>query len=182
MPQFIAFLRAINVGGHTVKMERLRHLFESLEFTNVETFIASGNVIFETSSQNTKALETQIETMLNDNLGYEVATFITTPTEVAAVATYQPFSEKEIATAQALNVGFISDDLDQPAQERLMALKTNIDDFHVHNRVIYWVCQKKQSESTFSNAVFEKTLKQKSTWRGINTIKRLAAKYPPSPK
>ena len=52
MPRFIAFLRAINVGGHNVKMEELRVLFESLGFTNVETFIASGNVIFEADSEN----------------------------------------------------------------------------------------------------------------------------------
>jgi uncharacterized protein (DUF1697 family) len=47
MNKHIAFLRAINVGGHTVKMDTLRQLFESLGFTNVETFLASGNVIFE---------------------------------------------------------------------------------------------------------------------------------------
>ena len=47
MPRYITFLRAINVGGHTVKMDRLREIFESLGFANVETFIASGNVVFE---------------------------------------------------------------------------------------------------------------------------------------
>ena len=46
MPRLVAFLRAINVGGHTVTMAHLRGLFEDLGFTNVETFIASGNVIF----------------------------------------------------------------------------------------------------------------------------------------
>ena len=45
MPKYVALLRAINVGGHTVKMDRLRRLFEELGFKNVETFIASGNVI-----------------------------------------------------------------------------------------------------------------------------------------
>ncbi len=45
MPKYIAFLRAINVGGHTVKMDYLRVLFETLGFSDVETFIASGNVI-----------------------------------------------------------------------------------------------------------------------------------------
>jgi uncharacterized protein (DUF1697 family) len=45
-PRLIAFLRAINVGGHVVKMEALRRIFESLDFADVETFIASGNVIF----------------------------------------------------------------------------------------------------------------------------------------
>jgi uncharacterized protein (DUF1697 family) len=48
MPKYIAFLRAINVGGHIVKMKDLRELFGSLGFTGVETVLASGNVVFET--------------------------------------------------------------------------------------------------------------------------------------
>jgi len=47
MPRCVAFLRAINVGGRTVKMDYLRSLFEDLGFADVETFIASGNVVFE---------------------------------------------------------------------------------------------------------------------------------------
>ena len=50
MPRFIAFLRAINVGGHNVTMKELRGLFEALGLKSVETFIASGNVIFESRS------------------------------------------------------------------------------------------------------------------------------------
>ncbi len=46
MPTYVAFLRAINVGGHNVKMEVLRALFEAQGYADVATFIASGNVIF----------------------------------------------------------------------------------------------------------------------------------------
>jgi len=60
MPKFIAFLRAINVGGHVVKMDQLRRFFEALGFANVETFIASGNVIFESKSKDPAALQRQI--------------------------------------------------------------------------------------------------------------------------
>ena len=59
--RYVAFLRAINVGGHTVRMEALRREFESLGATNVETFIASGNVIFDTARRNAAALERAIE-------------------------------------------------------------------------------------------------------------------------
>ena len=45
--RYAAFLRAINVGGHVVKMDQLRRLFESLGFSDVETFIASGNVFLK---------------------------------------------------------------------------------------------------------------------------------------
>ena len=81
MPRYIAFLRAINVGGHTVKMDRLRQIFDSLGFSNVETFLASGNVVFETTAQDTAALETRITAGLRAALGYEVATFLRTPAE-----------------------------------------------------------------------------------------------------
>ena len=47
MPRRIAFLRAINVGGHVVKMDHLRKLLTSFGLENVETVIASGNVVFD---------------------------------------------------------------------------------------------------------------------------------------
>lgn len=177
MSKYIAFLRAINVGGHTVRMEHLCSLFESLGFANVETFIASGNVIFDSKSKNTKSLEKKIETHLHESLGYEVATFIRTEKEIKNVAEHKPFSAEDLETAGALNVAFLKEDLDKDATEALMKLKTDIDDFHVNGREIYWLCKVRQSDSKFSNAVFEKTLKAKATFRGINTIKRLAAKY-----
>src|SRR2546426_4439388 len=92
MPKYVAFLRAINVGGHTVKMDHLRLLFEALGFSNVETFIASGNVIFDSKSKNTKALEEKIEGCLYETLGYPVSTFIRSTVEVATIANYKPFN------------------------------------------------------------------------------------------
>ena len=62
MTRYIAFLRAINVGGHTVKMAELKRLFEALGFTNVETFIASGNVIFDSSAKKDSGAGTQDRT------------------------------------------------------------------------------------------------------------------------
>lgn len=175
--RFIAFLRAINVGGHTVKMDHLRQLFEASGFSGVETFIASGNVVFESHSTDTRSLEKIIESLLREALGYEVATFIRTESELADIANYKPFTQSELVTAAALNVAFLSDALDEEGRRKLMALKTEIDDFHVHEREIYWLCRKKQSESTFSNAVLEKTIGKRSTLRGVNTIKKMAAKY-----
>jgi len=179
MPRYIAFLRAINVGGHTVKMEALQALFESLGHSRVETFIASGNVIFETKSGNTQALQKRIEDLLRKSLGYDVATFIRTDAEVANIAGYRPFVDSALKSARALNVAFLDGPLPGEAQKALMRLKTNVDDFHVHGREAYWLCRKKQSESAFSNAVFERALKIQTTFRGFNTVVRLAAKYPP---
>jgi len=180
MPKYIAFLRAINVGGHTVKMEQLRGLFESLGFSKVETFIASGNVIFEAKSKDAKATEKMIEKKLKEALGYEVATFIRTDAELKEIANYKPFKQSALDSATALNIAFLAEPLDSNLKQKLMAMKTGIDDFHVHEREIYWLCLKKQSESTFSNAVLEKSIGRKSTLRGANTVRKLAEKYPPS--
>jgi uncharacterized protein (DUF1697 family) len=177
MPRYIAFLRAINVGGHTVKMDVLRQLFEALGFSNVETFIASGNVVFTTSAKNTRTLEKKIEQQLRAALGYEVATFIRTEAELAAIAKHQPFSPAQMESATAFNIAFLAETLDAASQKKVLALKTDIDDFHVQGREMYWLSRQKQSESTFSNAVLEKTIGKPSTIRGVNTIQKMAAKY-----
>jgi uncharacterized protein (DUF1697 family) len=180
MSRYIAFLRAINVGGHNVKMEELRALFESLGFSNVETFIASGNVIFEAEPENDRELQKQIESHLHKSLGYEVATFLRTTAEIGKIACYKPFDEAKLQSAQALNVAFLAEPLSDETQKALMGLGTEIDEFHIHERELYWLCKKKQSESTFSNALFERKLKVQTTFRGWNTVLKLAAKYSPS--
>ena len=180
MPRLIAFLRAINVGGHTVTMDKLRQEFETLGLMEVETFIASGNVIFTPRSLDVVTLEKKIEARLCASLGYEVATFVRTDAEVAAIARYQPFKAAQIDGAGAFCVGFLQCPLDAAGARALMTFRTEIDDFHTKGREIYWLCRKRQSESTFSNANMERKLKIRSTFRGINTVVRLAAKHGPS--
>lgn len=60
----------------------------------------------------------------------------------------------------------------------LLRLRTDIDDLHVHGSELYWICRKSQSKSKISNAVFERTLRVKATFRGMGTMEKLAAKYP----
>jgi uncharacterized protein (DUF1697 family) len=177
MPRLIAFLRAINVGGHIVTMDRLRQEFEALGLREVETFIASGNVIFTPRSLDVVALEKKIEARLRASLGYEVATFVRTDAEVAAIARYQPFKAARIDGAGAFCVGFLEQPLDAAGVRTLMTFRTEIDDFHTKGREVYWLCRKRQSESAFSNANLERKLKIRSTFRGINTVVRLAAKH-----
>jgi len=182
MPRLIAFLRAINVGGHTVTMAQLRKEFEALDLKEVETFIASGNVIFTSRSRDLAALEKRIEARLRASFGFEVATFVRTDAEVAALAKYRPFDAAQFANAGegAFCVGFLDRTLDKAAERALMAFKTDIDDFHTKGREVFWLCKKRQSESTFSNTNMERALKVRATFRGMNTVVRLAAKYRPS--
>ncbi len=173
MPQFVAFLRAINVGGRNVTMAALRSHFEELGLSQVETFIASGNVLFESKARNTTALEKKIEDHLETVLGYEVSTFVRSAAEVAAVAKTRPFTEAQMNAAAAFNVAFLTKPVEAKALERF---QTDIDDFRAEGREVYWLCRQKQSESTFSNKVFEKALGVRATFRGLNTVEKLAAK------
>jgi len=180
MTRQIAFLRAINVGGRNVSMSVLKREFERLGLREVDSFIASGNIIFKADGRPVEALAHRIETGLRAALGYDVDAFIRSEAEVAAIARYRPFSAAAMARATALNVGFLTAPLPPPARRTLQALATEIDAFHAHDREIYWMCQQKQSESTFSNAIMERALKVRATFRGINTITRLAARLAPA--
>src|SRR5215467_1336756 len=100
MPQLFAFLRAINAGpGRVVRMKVLRHAFESLGFSGVETFLKSGNVIFETRARDAGTLKKKIERRLHQALGYKVPVLIRTHAEVNKIAALEPFKKSEIRGA-----------------------------------------------------------------------------------
>lgn len=180
--RYVAFLRAINVGGHTVKMDVLRKLFERLGFRNVETFIASGNVIFETPAGNLQQLEEQIARHLQNALGYEVTTFIRTSVELAEIAAFQPFDAAEIETpGTSLFVVFLPAPLSDRVQRQLRSFRTEADDFRVRGREIFWLSRASTAESPFARPLLGKTLGVPATVRNIKTVRKLSAKYPASP-
>lgn len=175
----MAFLRAINVGGRTVKMDRLRKCFQSMGLDKVETFIASGNVVFESPIAATRALEHQIANELRDALGYDVATFIRTPAEVAAAARYQAFPA--FVDAFTLSVGLLPDKPSAAARQALAGCHTETDDFCMHGRELYWLCRTRVSESSVTGKQLERAIGMPFTMRNITTLRRLSAKYPSEP-
>lgn len=176
MPQNVAFLRAVNVTGRTIKMDRLRGLFEQLGFANVSTFIASGNVLFDADTDDTPAvLEARIEAHLAGALGYDVTTFLRSPAEVAAVAAHRPFAHDETAAAFGMMVAFLKSPPAAEATARLMAYRRASDDFAVHGREVYWLRLTQQSETNFAGATLEKALGLPATVRNITTVRKLAA-------
>lgn len=171
MAKYVALLRAINVGKHIVKMDKLRALFEDLGYTNVETFIASGQVIFDAPSKDTTKLEAKIEKHLRDALGYDVATFIRTPAELAKVA------RRVDPGKSVLYVCFTKQKPGAAAQKKLAEYNNEVDQFVVHGREVYWLCAKTLSQSKFTGALLEKIIGMPATARNINTVNRLVAKY-----
>ncbi len=175
MSRYVALLRAINVGGHVVKMTVLRECFESLGFREVETVIASGNVLFTAASADAAALERRIERHLAKELGYEVATFLRSPAELAAIVAHRPFPDvAAVAAGHSLSVAFLKSAPAAPARSALLELRTPTDDFHVHRREAFWLCRGRTSDSKVSGARLEKAAGGPATVRNITTVRKLA--------
>lgn len=174
--RYVAFLRAINVGGRTVKMDVLRTLFAAMGLEDVETFIASGNVIFRSPETDARTLEKRIEAKLGEALGYEVETFIRTPAELARIAEHRAFPGQ--SEDDTVYVNFFAEPLDDASRERVEALRTAVDEFHVHGREMYWLARKKISESLVTGPQMAKAVgRVPSTNRNLTTVRKLAAKY-----
>ncbi len=177
MPRYAAFLRAINVGGHTVKMDALKKMFEALGYSDVETVIASGNVLFDSSSKSGKAIENKIQNHLQAKLGYEVATFVRTGAEMDDVVRCKPFKPAELeAPHHALYIGFLPDAPTAAATKGLAKFASDYDVFRVHGRELYWLCRQKFSDSKVSGNLLERTLAMPTTLRNVNTVRKIAAK------
>jgi uncharacterized protein (DUF1697 family) len=176
MPRHIAFLRAVNVGGRIVKMEELRKYFAALGLANAETLIASGNVIFDSAAKSATGLQKKIEDGLRKALGYEVKTFVRSAEEIAEVAEQQPFPAARAKTAKVLLVGFVDAKVEAATARKWMSYKSDVDDFHVKGRELYWLCQIGQSESPLFKVKIEKALGISITFRNMNTVRKIAEK------
>ena len=174
MTRYVAFLRAINVGGHTVKMDHLRGLFESLGLAAVESFIASGNVIFETKERDAAKLEKRIAAHLEADLGYRVDTFVRTIQETVAIEKRCPFRPKK--KDDLVYVAFLHEPLGAAGRSALAAVKNKLNDFAAIDREIYWQ-RLNRDDSIFLKKPLEKTIGVSTTVRNMNTIGKVVEKH-----
>ena len=147
MTRYVALLRAINVGGHIVKMDALRRLFEEWGGENVQTFIASGNVVFDSSRRRADAAEQSIENHLRKALGYPVVTFLRTLPELAAVAACAPFAPSEYDAGATLFVGFMKGPPAPSAARALISLRSEVNDYAIKGRELYWLRRRQLMQS-----------------------------------
>jgi uncharacterized protein (DUF1697 family) len=168
MEQYVAFLRAVNVGGRVVKMDKLREMFSSLGVKNVKTYIQSGNVIFDAGGS-IATLRKKIEATLNKELGYEVPTMIRTVAEVANIAENHPLKKVKLAEGAKTYVSFLSEQPSKEVVRALLALNNDDLTFHVGKSEVYSIISKKASDKApFSNAYLEKKLGIAATTRNIS--------------
>jgi uncharacterized protein (DUF1697 family) len=179
MARYVAFLRAINVGGRVVKMQELRRIFEAWGAAHVDTFIASGNVVFDTPRRNLQAAERSLEHKIRAALGYPVVTFLRSLPEVAAVAAHAPFPPAESGAAGAtLFVGFMKHEPDRSVATAVAALSDDLNAFAVYGRELYWLRRRRLIEAMRSGGPpLERIVGSPVTTRNVNTVRRMAAKY-----
>ena len=178
MAHRVAFLRAVNVGGHTIRMADLRTSFEKVGFEGVATFIASGNVLFDSAEADDEKLERVIERALEADYGYPIETFVRSMGELAAVTERDPFDRKDPASdGRSVYIAFLGRRPTTEAAKRLVALATDDDTFAVVGREAYWLRRGGIGTSRFSAGFLEKTLGMPATLRGLPTITRLLAKF-----
>ncbi|MBN7773640.1 DUF1697 domain-containing protein [Clostridium aminobutyricum] len=178
MTIFIALIRGINVGGkHKIKMADLKSLFEEMGLVRVETYIQSGNILFE-SDENEAMLRTSIEHEIEKNFKISTAVILRTASELERLIQDCPFSKQEIDDAVSLNmegeslyVNLLSHFPDQEKIEYLNCFKSEKDDFRVINRDIYLLLNHSIRTSKLANNL--QKLDIPSTMRNWKTLSKL---------
>src|SRR5512146_2736815 len=93
MPSYVAMLRGINVGGSKmIKMEALRASFEALGFTNVRSYVQSGNVVFTAKDRTAAPLGPKIAARIKRDFGFDVPTMVLSAEALARVVEENPFA------------------------------------------------------------------------------------------
>ena len=169
--RYVAFLGGINVGGHRVTMDRLRAEFEALGFTDVRTFIASGNVLFEATGSRA-SLESKIEARLAEQLGYAVPTFVRTASRCGKPR--RSNRTERSPTATRTTSLFLRKAPTAAAKRATEALSNDQDRFEVHGTELHWHIHGGLTDSSVKPSVLAKALGRPSTARNTKSLRKLS--------
>lgn len=173
MPTYVAFLRAINVTGRFVKMTALAGAFHAAGHADARTFLQSGNVIFSSRSRSSRRLQAALEGDLEPRLGFRSEVFVRTAAEVHAIAAHAAALQGRMAAGGAVYVGLLPSTAPAGARAAVAGLASDLDDFDMREREVYWVCRV-PSDSRCSAAAIERRLGMRSTLRRASMLQRLA--------
>jgi uncharacterized protein (DUF1697 family) len=175
--KYVAFLRAINVSGRNIKMAELAEHFRSLGYEQVETFIQTGNVIFESAVPSSSELAASIAAALEPLLGFKSEVFVRSIAELREISAQASTLLPKVPTNGELNIGLLAADLTAVQETALSALCGATDELMARGRTIYWVCQVAQNKSKISNGVLEQKLKLRTTLRRSTVVEGLLTEY-----
>ncbi len=172
---YVAFLRGINVGGKKlIKMEQLARIFTDAGLKNVRTYIASGNVIFESRSASKPALTRKIEKALKQVLGYEVTAVLRSLSELDHLVTRNPFKRYAASKNVMLCVVFLADAPKTRPKLPLVSHTENLEVFEVADLTACVVLRRKKTGwFGFPNNFVEKQLGVLGTTRQWRTVIRI---------
>jgi uncharacterized protein (DUF1697 family) len=174
MGTYVALLRGINLGSRNrVSMPDLRELFLALGSEDVETYVQSGNVVFENSARSAAKLTAAIEKRIAGDLGLEVTVILRTKAQLAKLLDGNPFA-KATKDPTKVHVTFLAA---KPAAARVRDLDPKYggrDEFRVVGQDVYLHTPGGYGKSKLSNAYFERGLGVPATTRNWKTVTKLA--------
>lgn len=174
MGKFIALLRGINVSGQKkIKMSDLKMLFADLSFTNVETYIQSGNVFFLSDSNNKKIIRERLEKKIKSKYGYQVQIIIKTPDELKYALNYNPFLRDEKNDFDRIYFTFLSEKPSSINIKKLMEFEYPPEEYIIDGDMIYLLFPNGYGKAKMNNNFFEKKLNIFATTRNYKTVKTL---------
>lgn len=178
---YVALLRGINVGGQKlIKMKDLARIFSDAGLKNVRTFIASGNVIFESGSANKAALTKKIGKALQKALGYEVTVVLRTLSEIENIVNRDPFKKYHASKDVMLCVVFLANEPTTKPKLPLVSRPENLEVFEVVDRTACVVLRRKKTGwFGFPNNFVEKQFNVAGTtrqWSSVNKLLKAAEK------
>jgi uncharacterized protein (DUF1697 family) len=173
MTIYIALLRGINVGGNKIiKMAALKQMFETMGFERVQTYIQSGNVLFE-SAESAAALRGRIEHEIEVIFGYQVTVVLRTIEEFERIIEHCPYTEAVLSEGETIYVALLGEAPSQEGIDRLLACNSDIDEFQIIGQEVFIYCRQIVRKSMFSNNLLEKKLRVPATSRNWQTTNKL---------
>ena len=177
MTTYAAFLRGMNLGGRRITNEDLAAAVSGIGFEEVETFRASGNVVFAADRGTGKKVSGRLEEGLADSLGYEVPVFLRSAAEVRAIASAKPFKPAQLdASRGKLQVVLLLEKPPAKARREALALATDDDLLALEGRELYWLPSGGISDSELDLKGVEAALGLTTT-RTMGTVEQIAARY-----
>jgi uncharacterized protein (DUF1697 family) len=175
MPVVISLLRGVNVvGRNMVKMEDLRGLCVSLGFSNPQTHLQSGNVVFRTKERNLTKLAKCIEDGLERKFGFRPQVVLRTAPELKSVLARNPFARRRGINGSKLLITFLSETPAAETRDAILNLKPIREEIRIDGRELYVYFRDGMGQSKLWHA-FGRALKNSGTGRNLNTVTKLLA-------
>lgn len=169
MPTFISILRGINVSGQKkIKMADLKNLYEGLGFKNVQTYIQSGNVVFEHREATATDLQQIIFDAIQNHYGFEVPNIILSLQVVETALKKNPFKDID-----KMYFTFLAETPTKENIEKLYTYSFDEEYYELIDKVVYFHSPNGAGRAKMSNNFFENKLKVMATSRNLNTTRKL---------